>query len=526
MGGWLRLLVLLATIALAPACAGANAADGVKTFAVTDATPTIDALQATAATAGRRVRIGSKRFTESYVLGEIATRSLARAGLRAEHRRGMGGTEILWGALTGGAIHAYPEYSGTLAEVILKRPGRPDLEELRTALAPLGIGITDALGFSNNYVLVMHRDRAAALGISRISDLRQRPLLAGGMSPEFLGRGDGWRALARAYDLPALPVRGVTHALGYSALVRGEIDFKEGYSTDAELARLPLAALEDDLGFFPDYAATYVYRLDAPAAAIAALGELAGTIPGERMIAMNASARETESYQQAAALYFGDGGQDVHRPPTRLDRVMRTTREHMVLVGISMGLAVLAGVPLGILAARGGWLGQGVLGTAGVVQTIPSLALLALLVPIPGLGISVRSAVLALFLYSLLPIIRATAAALQSIPPALRESADVLGLTPWARLLRVELPMASRGILAGVKTSTVINIGTATLAALIGAGGLGEPLIEGIDLRSPTRILEGAIPAALLALLAEGVFLLADRTLIPKGLRVKQRAGS
>jgi osmoprotectant transport system permease protein len=161
-----------------------------------------------------------------------------------------------------------------------------------------------------------------------------------------------------------------------------------------------------------------------------------------------------------------------------------------------------------------------ILGFASAVQTIPSLALLALLVPIPFFGISLRTAIAALFLYGLLPIVRNTAIGLQDIAKPVRESAVALGLEPSARLWKIYLPTASRSILGGIKTSAVINIGTATLAALIGAGGLGEPILSGLDLNDHVTILQGAIPAALLALVVQWSFDLLDRVLIPKGLRL------
>ena len=181
---------------------------------------------------------------------------------------------------------------------------------------------------------------------------------------------------------------------------------------------------------------------------------------------------------------------------------------------------MIVGIPLGILASRGGAVGHVILGFAGVMQTIPSLALLALLVPLPFFGISVRTAITALFLYGLLPIVRNTATGLQDIPRSLRESAIALGLEPGAQLRKIFLPIASRSILAGIKTSAVINIGTATLAALIGAGGLGEPILSGLNLNDHVTILQGAIPAAVLALLVQWLFDLLDRVLIPKGLRL------
>ena len=160
-----------------------------------------------------------------------------------------------------------------------------------------------------------------------------------------------------------------------------------------------------------------------------------------------------------------------------------------------------------------------ILGTVGVIQTLPALALLVFMIPL--LGIGGPPAVVALFLYSLLPIVRNTHAGLAGIDEPLRRSALALGLSPAARLRHIELPLAAPVILAGIKTSAVINIGTATLGALIGAGGYGQPILTGIRLDDVGLILEGAVPAALLALAVQGGFELAERRLIPRGLRAQ-----
>jgi osmoprotectant transport system permease protein len=159
-----------------------------------------------------------------------------------------------------------------------------------------------------------------------------------------------------------------------------------------------------------------------------------------------------------------------------------------------------------------------ILAVAGVLQTVPSLALLVLMIPL--LGIGAPPAIAALLLYSLLPIVRNVHAGLRAIPEPLRESAEALGLPPAARLLRVELPLASPAILAGIKTSAVINVGTATLGALIGAGGYGQPILTGIRLDDAGLLLEGAVPAALLALAVQGLFDGLERVLAPRGLRL------
>jgi osmoprotectant transport system permease protein len=196
---------------------------------------------------------------------------------------------------------------------------------------------------------------------------------------------------------------------------------------------------------------------------------------------------------------------------TAWQRFWRHTREHLVLVGISLTAAILVAIPLGIVAVRFTRAGQIVLGIAGIIQTIPSLALFVFLIPL--LGIGGPPAVVALFLYSLLPIIRNTHAGIRDIPPAIVESARALGLPSRARLRIVELPLATGAILAGIKTSAVINVGTATLAALIGAGGYGQPILTGIRLDDIGLILQGAIPAAVLALMVQGVFELVERRL-------------
>jgi osmoprotectant transport system permease protein len=467
------------------------------------------------------VKIGSKKFTESYVLGEIAKRQLSDAGIPVEHRPGMGGTIILWQALRGGQIDAYPEYTGTITQEILKRGDPMHVDFIADELRKLEIGMTKPLGFNNTYALVMLRKRASDLGIQTISDLQKHPELKFGLTHEFLDRQDGWQPLAVAYRLGPQSVVGVDHALGYDALRNGQIDVKDAYSTDAKIAQFDLLVLEDDQKFFPRYDAVFLYRLALDEKAVAALRGLDGKIDEATMTRLNAEAERTKDYAQAASLFFDSTTSSIPLARESFShKLARWTMRHLELAGFSLLLSIIVGIPLGIWASRGGVIGHTILGFAGVVQTIPSLALLALLVPLPFFGISVRTAIVALFLYGLLPIVRNTATGLQDIPRGLRESAIALGLTPRARLWQIYLPMASRSILAGIKTSAVINVGTATLAALIGAGGLGEPILSGLNLNDHATILQGAIPAAILALLVQWFFDLLDRVLIPKGLRL------
>jgi osmoprotectant transport system substrate-binding protein/osmoprotectant transport system permease protein len=468
------------------------------------------------------VLIGSKKFTESYVLAEIAKQVIGKTGVPVEHRQGMGGTIILWQALRSNEISAYPEYTGTIAEEILKLPAGTTANEMRVELAKSGVGMTGELGFNNTYALVMRRHVAEQKKIRAIGDLANHPELKFGLTHEFLDRRDGWKPLREMYRLPGQNVVGIDHGLGYEALRKNSIDVKDAYSTDAKIGENDLVVLADDLQFFPQYKAVFLYRLTLTPHVIASLGTLEGTIDEKRMIELNAAAERLKNYARAAHLYFGDNQSMVN---ARTDesfshKLWRWTSRHLQLAGISLLLAIAVGVPLGIAASRGGAFGHVILGFASAVQTIPSLALLALLVPLPFFGISARTAIAALFLYGLLPIVRNTATGLQDIAKPVRESAVALGLEPSVRLWKIYLPMASRSILGGIKTSAVINIGTATLAALIGAGGLGEPILSGLNLNDHATILQGAIPAALLALLVQWSFDLLDRLLIPKGLRL------
>jgi osmoprotectant transport system permease protein len=470
-------------------------------------------------------RVGSKKFTESYVLGEIAKGLMERDSLTVEHKQGMGGTIILWQALLSGGIDMYPEYTGTITEEILKDTSLKSLTEIRAALEHQGIGVTEELGFNNTYALVMTEELADKLKIHTISDLRMHPELKVGVTHEFLDRKDGWKPLAQSYGLEMNDVRGVDHGLGYAALQSGQIDIKDAYSTDAKIAEYGLRVLEDDQAYFPQYKAVFLYRLVIPPVAIDAIKQLEGKIDEPRMTALNAKAEELKDYSMPAQDFLAEGQppEPVTQPRDyagEATKILGWTIRHLKLVGISMLLAVLVGIPLGIWASRPGPLSTFILSTTGVIQTIPSLALLALLVPIAALGISERTAILALFLYSLLPIVRNTASGLQDIPLPLRESAAALGLDPRAQLTKVYLPMASRSILAGIKTSAVINVGTATLAALIGVGGLGEPIISGLNLNDTNTILMGAVPAAVLALLVQFGFEALDRVIIPRGLRL------
>jgi osmoprotectant transport system permease protein len=474
------------------------------------------------------VRIGSKTFVESAIVAEIAAALASASGADVQRRLGLGGSRLLWSALVAGEIDVYPEYTGTLKQEILGGETVSTAAEIERALAAHGIKASLPLGFGNSYALGMRRDRAEALRIAAISDLARRPELSFGLSEEFLARVDGWPALRSAYGLDPDTVRGLDHHIAYKGLIDGSIDVMDLYTTDPEFADRRILVLDDDRRFFTENRAILLYRADlaqrAPKA-LAAMLRLEGRIETSAMIAMNVAVKTgLRSEREAAANFVAKQFGVVASLPSRglAERVWRRTLEHLFLVCVSLAAAAAVALPLGVLAARRPRIGRVTLAAAGLLQTIPSLALLVFMIPLLGLGAA--PAIVALFLYSLLPILRNVATGISSIPSSIRNSAIAIGLSPSRRLLLVELPMASRAILAGLETAAIIDIGTATLGALIGAGGYGEPIFTGVRLDNMGLILEGAVPAALMALAAQGLFALAETLLVPRGLRATDGA--
>jgi osmoprotectant transport system permease protein len=496
--------------------------------------------------AAAELRVGSKTFTESVILGEIVTQLARAGGARVQHRSGLGGTRLLWNALTSGAIDIYPEYTGTLIEEILH--GDPaiarigaaagdvaaTLRQLGEALRPRGIGVIGPLGFDDTYAIGTTSALARQLGLVRLSDLARHPELRLGFSNEFMSRRDGWPAVRARYGLEPTDVRGLDHDLAYRGLRAGSIDLTDLYTTDPEILRDGLVLLADDRRVFPRYDAVLLYRRAAFAdgstaeagepSGLAGLRRLDGRIDAHTMASMNARAKLDHVPEATVAADFlratlsvaGAAGQGARVGPA--SAIAHRALEHLTLVGLSLGLAIAVAIPLGVLAARRQGLGRVIIGATGVVQTIPTLALLVFMIPVFGIG--ARPALVALFLYGLLPIVRNTHAGLLGIPSALRESAEALGLPAGAILRRIELPLASPFILAGIKSAAVINVGTATLGALIGAGGFGQPIFTGIRLDDLGLILQGAVPASLLALLVEAGFNGLERWVVPRGLRL------
>ena len=477
--------------------------------------------------AAEKVVVGSKRFTESYVLGEVVKQTLERAGVTAEHKQGLGNTAILAQALASGAVDVYPEYTGTIVRELLQREesGPPTLAQLNAWLAPRGLKAAVPLGFNNTYALAMREDVAARLGVATLSQLAalapaQAAKLKLGLSPEFLARADGWPGLRQRYGLPLADPPALEHGLAYEAIARGQVDLIDVYSTDAQIGRLQLRVLQDDRGFFPRYDAVLLMRATLDEKPLA---PLAGRFDEAAMIAMNAAveldgrpfaeiaraALDGATARPSTAASAARGGLAVQLFAPDLARLLV---QHLVLVFGSVALAVALGVPLGIVAHRRPRIGAGLLALVGLLQTIPSLALLAFLIAWLG-TIGFWPALIALFLYALLPIVRNAHAGLAAVPGGLVLAGRALGLRGAQVLRLVELPLALPTLLAGVKTAAVINVGTATVAAFVGAGGLGERIVAGLAVNDADRMLAGAIPAALLAVVVQVVFAGVERLL-------------
>jgi osmoprotectant transport system permease protein len=474
------------------------------------------------ALAADTIVVGSKAFTEGYLLGEIAAQTIESSSkVRVERKLGMGSTGILFTALTSGAIDVYSDYTGTLAEALLKRPDLKSVADIQQALSKMDLVISAPLGFDDTYALAVKESFAEKNNLHSISDLtRVEGSIKAGFSYEFMDRKDGYSRMADNYHLhiPAQKVSRMEHSLSFQAIDDGAVDLIDTYSTDAKIKKSKLRVLTDDHEYFPVYQAVWVARrafVERHPREWQALVSLEGSISEEAMTGMNSQADiDKLSFAKVAAQFLGA---EAPRSQSWQDNILRRTREHLWLVGMSLLFSVLVGIPLGLAAVRFHAAGQAILIVSALVQTVPSLALLCFLIPL--LGVGTKPALAALCLYSLLPVVLNTFTGVRTVDHLHVENARAFGLTGRQILFRIVLPLASPTVLAGIKNATIVSIGTATLAALVGAGGYGAPIVSGLALNDVPTILTGAIPAALMALAAYGLFEVLGFVLIPAGLR-------
>ena len=505
------------------------------------------------------VVVASKPFGESYLLAEVFAQLLESHGIAVVRRPGLASTEIAFGALRTNAIDVYPEYTGTGLVAVLHDsvdaamrvdPRATFAHVAREFTARYGARWLPPLGFQNTYAIAVRRETARQHGLRTLSDLaRAARQLSAGFTADFIGRPDGLAGLARVYGLQPREVRPLAPAVKYEALAQGAVDVIDGYSTDGLLAKYDLVTLEDDLRFFPPYEAAALVspRLarERPDA-IAALTELSGRLDEPRMRALNRRVEvEREDVRRVAAdlldglgLVGTTGTASAGASPaasapaasgfwpyfwSRRHETLALALRHLLLVAVALGAAVLVAVPLGLVLERARRAAEGVIGGLGVLQTVPSIALLAFMIPL--LGVGVAPALVALWLYALYPIARNTYTGVRDADHDAVEASEAMGATARQRLLWVRLPLAAPVILAGVRTAAVITVGAATLAAFIGAGGLGDPIVAGLALADMRLVLSGALPAALLALLVDGVLAVVERALAPAHLRRRARRG-
>ena len=470
------------------------------------------------------VRIGSKHFNESYLLAEIGAQLLESQGYPVERRFGLGGTLICFDALVNDEIDLYFEYTGTLSQAVLKLGNNAGHAELNEALEGRGLRLLEPLGFNNTYAMVVRRGQADLLNLKSIGDLAGHQQLTVVLSHEFLEREDGWPGLARTYGIDRA-VTGIDHGLAYRAMRDGALDVTDAYSTDAELLRHGLVILDDDRNFVPRYAAAPRVRQDVGQPVVELLERLGGTLTNERMQALNASVKfDGYTFAEVAGEFLTGLGIDAGVAHEGFwNDLAANTAQHLKLTFIALAAAVLAGVGVGLAVFRRRGVARAVIYFCGLLQTIPSIALLALMIPLFGIG--AQPAIIALFLYSLLPILRNTVTALTTVDPTLRRVAVAMGLSGAERLRFVYVPLSLPSILAGIRTAAVISIGTATLAAFIGAGGLGDPIVTGLALNDMSLVLQGAVPAAALALVTELIFEGVERVAVPGHLRKGSQGG-
>lgn len=456
------------------------------------------------------IKIGSKSFNESYILAEITAQLLEYHGYSVERKHGLGGALIAYEALKSAEIDFYPDYSGTVMEAILKAKNL-SISEMNERLAEFDIEIRPGYGFNNTYAIVIDGKIARSRSIQTLSDLKLHPDLKLGFSNEFLNRQDGWPNLSKHYDLEN-EVVGLEHALAYNAIKNGGIIGTDAYSTDGDLANYDLVSLADDLAFFPEYDAFPLIRKSLASSIKDILNRLNGQIDEALMQKLNKQVMvDKMPFEKVASDFLKSIGivAEESTSESQESKIMKHTLDHLALTFLAVFLGCIVALPLSFLAYRHVRISKSLIYLTGLFQTIPSLALLALMIPIFGLGFI--PAIIALFLYSLLPIVRNTIIGIQNVDPLLKDVAKGMGLTAKEQLIKIEIPLAFPMILAGIKTATIISIGTATLAAFVGGGGLGEPILTGLTLNDMDMILSGALPAAGLAILVELLFELIER---------------
>lgn len=492
--------------------------------------------------------IGSKSFTEQLILGEMAAILLKeKYNQEVTKKLSLGGTKVALDALRNGDIHLYPDYTGTGYSFILQKndletdPDKIYREVQKEYLKRFDIIWSPPIGFNNTYALAVREDDKRFENIDSVSQLsgKTNQYRFGGPH-EFMERNDGYRNFVDIYKLNfnTDKITALDSGLMYSAIRDKNVDMIMSYSTDGRILAYNLKILDDDRKFFPPYYAAWIAKSETirkfPALK-KMFSDFEELIDEETMVELNNQVDTFKLEPSTVARNFlikrglikgtpsekkrGSGFLNYVKAKKRY--LIKITKDHLILSFSALFLALLISLPTGIILTRLPSISQPVFAFINTVQTVPSLALLGFLIPLMGIGKA--PAILALFLYSLLPLVRNTYTGIKAVDKNFIEASRGMGLTNAQILMRVELPLAMPIILAGIRTASVIVIGTATLAALVGAGGLGDPIFRGVATVNGNLILLGAIPSAILAIVVDKLLGWSEYKLVSNGLRLANK---
>ena len=493
----------------------------------------------------KQLVIGSKIFTENILLAEMLALLLEeKHNFKIIRKFNMGGTKLVFDSLKNKHIDIYPEYTGTGYAMLLKKSGETNPKKTYRIvksefLKKFQMVWSLPLGFENTYTLAVQAEDTRFQKFQSISQLKGHiALFRLGMGHEFVERKDGFDNFSKKYQLHFKKNQLVTmnSALMYSALNNKEVDMIMAYSTDGRIKAFNLKTLKDDKSFFPSYEAAYLTRQDVLETwpeVQAAFTDLENNINEKEIISLNNQVDQLDYGLSQTARNFLIQKKLLVDKAQKLQKVslidyyiskkkyfFKILIEHLVLIFVSLFFALCFSIPIGIWAVRNALVEKVVFSLVNTLQTVPSIALLGLLIPLLGIGFV--PAVSALFLYSLLPLIRNTFEGIKNVDRIYIEASAGTGLSAWQILIFVQIPLALPVILAGMRISTVIVVGTATLAAFIGAGGLGDPIFRGIATLDSRLIFLGAVPACLLAIILDTGVAFVENLVISKGLKLEK----
>lgn len=482
------------------------------------------------------VTIGGKVFTEQSILVDLLAQLLEDHQIAVIKKKNLGGTLVAFEALKKNDLDIYVEYSGTSYHSIFKQKDILSQEEtfnfLKKEFSKNNIYSFPSLGFSNSYALVSKINNP----YNQISDLKiDSKKYSIAFEHELLTRPDGFPEFSKTYDLEFKKVSSMNVGLMYQAVHQGQVDFGIGYTTDGRNKAFEMKIIKDDLRFFPQYFASILVHekaLKAYPELKKILSGLNNKISAEEMTEMNylvdvkkmSPLKVTRNFLQKKKLIkSSENNLDIMSENYLIKNsalLFSKLKEHLYICIYALLFTFFFGFIFGIAAYWNQRIKQFVFILVNIFQTVPSLALFGFLIPFLGIGF--KPSLIALVMYALLPLVHNVYTGLSEVDKDIIQSFKAIGMNRWQILTKIQIPMALPTLSAGLRTSTVIIIGTATIAAFIGAGGLGELIFQGISSMDHRLILLGAIPAALLALIADFLIYSLCRFLTSQGIKNRQ----